>query len=127
MPITLFQPIVFGDTSGDLAVHVHAAGQSISIHLSGLADTQTLVGDSAALLDRAAGGADDLTSFAYSGSMVMGDASAITGHARGGNDAVLSTSNISAMAFGDAETLSGHAEGGNDTVDARGNLAVAYG
>src|SRR5262245_25315036 len=127
MAIAVYDPILFGDTSGDLALRTRAAGQDISLHLVNFEDTQTLVGDCGTLRGRAVGGNDHLDCFAYGGSLVIGDASVITELARGGNDDVVAMSMVNAVALGDALTLRGLAIGGNDSVDARGNLAAAYG
>jgi hypothetical protein len=127
MAIAVYDPILFGDTSGDLGLRSRAAGQDISLHLANLGDTQTVIGDSGSLRWRAIGGDDNLDSFAYGGSLVVGDASLIVERARGGNDDVLATSVVNAVAVGDALELRGFAIGGNDSVDARGNLAAAYG
>jgi hypothetical protein len=127
MAIAVYDPILFGDTNGDLGLRSRAAGQDISLHLAGIGDTQTLIGDSGGLRWRAIGGDDSLESFAYGGSLVVGDASLIVERARGGNDDVLATSVVNAVAVGDALELRGAAVGGNDSVDARGNVAAAYG
>lgn len=63
MAIAVYDPILFGDTSGDLGLRTRAAGQDISLHLPNLSDTQTLIGDSGGLRGRAVGGPDHLTSF----------------------------------------------------------------
>src|SRR5262249_5220241 len=112
MPVTLYQPMMFGDTNGSIGGMRHGLGQNISTHMPGISDTQTIVGDADTLLLRAVGGNDNLTSFAYGGSTVIGDAITITGGARGGNDQILATSMTNSAALGDAMTLNSHAQGG---------------
>jgi hypothetical protein len=116
MSITLYQPITFGDTSGDLGGHAHAAAQIISIGTG----PQTLVGDSHALAGYAVGGGDTLAAGGMAPIIVVGDALTITGHARGGDDDVTGSTESLPTAFGDAVTLNGHARGGNDSVSAIG-------
>ena len=127
MPITVYQPIMFGDTSSDLGGHTRSPGQAISLHLPGISDTQSLIGDADSLLGQAIGGDDTLTAFAYAGSLVIGDARTIGDRAHGGNDSVFAQSMTNAVALGDALTMSGRAQGGNDSVNAQGGTAAAYG
>jgi serralysin len=131
MPITLPQPITFGDTSGDLRDHIEAEAQTLS-------GSGTLVGDANALLDHAVGGNDTLTGIPLApggipnsgSSVVIGDAITITDHALGGNDQI---SGPTPTVYGDAITLSGHAQGGNDNISTFfsqplvGASGVAYG
>ena len=118
MPITLYQPINFGDTSGELGKHAHAAAQTISIGTN--SGPQTLVGDALALFGRAVGGDDTLGGGGSAPVIVIGDAVAITGRARGGDDDVMAGGEGGPIALGDAVTLSGQARGGNDSVSASG-------
>ena len=83
MPITLPQPMTFGDTSGDLGARLVAGSETISLPLGTFL---TLIGDSNALLDHAIGGGDTLT--ADVGIIVIGDAITITDQGRGGNDTI---------------------------------------
>ena len=79
MAVTLYEPIVFGDTDGQLGGRAKSAGQIIS--LAGDVGTRSLVGDANGLLGRAQGGADTLTSFAMGATTVIGDAVTVAARA----------------------------------------------
>src|SRR5215831_10627131 len=81
-PITLLEPITFGDTSGDLLGHANAAAQTIPF----IVTTGTLVGDALDIFDHARGGNDTLTSSTSGPNVVIGDAIVIADYARGGDD-----------------------------------------
>jgi hypothetical protein len=116
MPFTLYQPIIFGDTSGNLRHHSHAGEQTISTYTG----PQTIVGDALALVDHAVGGDDTIAAGWMAPVTVIGDAVTITDHARGGDDDLNAGTETLPTALGDAVTLSGHARGGNDSVTASG-------
>ena len=99
--ITLHQPFIFGDTSGDLGGHAIAAAQAIV--MTSVVDAETVVGDSQALLDHALGGNDSLNAFGF-GTVAIGDAVTITDHARGGDDHVTASDPNFVIALGDAIT-----------------------
>ena len=123
MAVTLYEPIVFGDTDGQLGGRAKAAGQIISLPAD--IGTRSLVGDANGLLGRAQGGADTLTSFAMGATTVVGDAVTIGGRgAQGGNDTVLAGASGTATALGDAVNLNGRARGGDDTVEARSDFTA---
>jgi len=111
MAVTLYEPIVFGDTDGRLGGRAKAAGQIIS--LAGDVGTRSLVGDASGLLGRAKGGADALTSFAMGATTVIGDAVAVGVRAHGGNDTVLPGASGTATPLGDAVDFNGRARGGD--------------
>jgi hypothetical protein len=126
MAVTLYEPIVYGDTEGVLSGRARAQGQVISLPAD--VGARSLVGDANALLGFAQGGADTLTSFASGATTVIGDAVTVGGRALGGNDTVLAGASGSATAAGDAVTLEGRAHAGDDIVEARSDFAaVAYG
>jgi hypothetical protein len=118
MSIALYQPITFGDTSGNLANNALAAAQTISIDTN--TGPQTLVGDALTLAGHAVGGGDTLSAGGMAPTIIIGDAVTIIGRARGGDDDVTAGTEAMPTAFGDAVTLSGHARGGNDSVSAIG-------
>ena len=118
MAITLFNPIVFGDTSGSLGGRAHASAQSVSINTN--LGPETFVGDANALQGRAVGGNDVLNSGGLAPIVLIGDAILISGRARGGDDDVHATSEPPPAALGDAVTMSGRAQGGDDNVYAVG-------
>lgn len=127
MPVTLYQPIVYGDVSGDLGDHAQAADQVLDFSNSDT-NTRTVVGDARNLLAHAAGGDDVITNFAFGAATAIGDAVTISGYARGGDDVVRAGSRGGAAALGDAVSMWGHAHGGNDTVLAQSDFAAtAYG
>jgi hypothetical protein len=53
MAIAVYDPILFGDTSGDLGLRSRAAGQNMPPHLPNLGDMQALIGDNGTLRGRA--------------------------------------------------------------------------
>ncbi len=124
MAITLYQPALFGDTSGK---HARPAAQTISVDTN--SGERTLVGDVPTLMGRAVGGNDTLGCGGLASGIVIGDAITITGRARGGNDDISASSKAYAIAVGDAVTLGGQARGGNDIVTASTYLhgGIAYG
>ena len=130
MSITLWQPINFGDTPGDLGDHADAAAENTSINTN--LGPQTFVGDALALIGHADGGDDTLGSGGMAPITIIGDAIMITDHARGGNDHIDAVAKAGGIGVGDAVTLSGHARGGDDTIFAAAshiglNGGAAYG
>ena len=124
--LTLFEPITFGDSSGDLGGHVHASAENTSINTN--SGSQTLIGDVHALHGHAVGGDDTLSGSGFFPAILIGDAVSITDHARGGDDDLSIGARPAPVILGDAVTLSGHAEGGNDHIDAAASVGViAYG
>ncbi|HTI87309.1 MAG TPA: hypothetical protein VL966_11945 [Alphaproteobacteria bacterium] len=119
MAILLPTPILYGDTSDDLADHDHGGAQSLT-------GSATVIGDANALLDHAAGGDDTIDVFSITGDVVaIGDAITMTDHATGGDDHLIADANVfAATVVGDAVTLTGHAHGGNDTMTAIGRSSV---
>src|SRR6185437_11486529 len=83
MPINLPEPIVFGDTSGNLDDHTIAAAQTITnLDLA----PNSLIGDADMLSDHAVGGNDTISSQSEGDVTVIGDALTITDQAAGGDD-----------------------------------------
>jgi len=122
--LTLFEPITYGDSSGDLGGHLHAGAETTSINTN--AGSQTLIGDVHALHGHATGGDDSLSASGFFPAILVGDAVTIDDHARGGDDDLFG--GPAPVVLGDAVTLSGHAEGGNDHIHASGAAGVtAYG
>ena len=127
MSIALDEPIIFGDSSGDLGGYARARGQTLS--LPGDIPNRTLIGDSHGLSGHAIGGNDVLSSTAFNTTIVIGDAVTIGGRARGGADHVVAVGRGTATAVGDAVTMNGHAQGGSDSVNVNTDYgpAIAYG
>lgn len=127
MSVTVYQPITFGDTSGDLEDHIVAGDQSLDNGSTFLIDS-TIVGDASTLSQFAHGGNDTIEMFGIGDFLAIGDAFTITNHATGGNDDVTTASRSTSTAIGDALTLNDHTHGGNDSVSALGlDAASAFG
>src|SRR5262245_40874042 len=104
MSITLNQPMIFGDTGGNLGARAHAANQTMI--LGSPEGTGTLVGDVLSIAERASGGDDTLSSGTPGPNVVIGDALTITDRGHGGNDRISASSHGTAFGLGDALTLS---------------------
>ncbi|CAN7647806.1 hypothetical protein LJR225_005083 [Phenylobacterium sp. LjRoot225] len=108
-------PIIFGDTSEDLADHAHGDADVLTVDSSEYPVLYlAAVGDARSLLDHAIGGNDTVTVSGFLAGEAVGDALLITDHARGGDDVVVSLLSRAGLALGDAETIAGHGSGGND-------------
>jgi hypothetical protein len=86
MPITLFDRIIYGDTSGGLGRGAHAGDQSID--LPSEQTSLTLIGDARSLAFDAVGGNDTLLDSTLDSTSIFGDALDLSGRARGGDDAI---------------------------------------
>lgn len=125
MAIALFQPITFGDTSGDVGDHTRIPPEDLSLSLGLFQGPGTLIGDATTLFEHAVGGGNTVTANIADGAAALGDA--ITDHAQGGGNQVTAISREVAIAVGDALNFSGHAQGGDNTVAASGGTPNAYG
>jgi hypothetical protein len=90
MPITIYDQVVYGDTSGVLADHDRGQGQSI---LRNDPNSTTLIGDAHAIIAHAAGGDDTLSETTVNSTSILGDAANLSGHAHGGDDSVQADAN----------------------------------
>src|SRR3954470_22328184 len=85
MPITIFENLVYGDTSGTLGRANQARDDSL---IRNDPNSTTLIGDAHDLVANASGGDDTLVDTNLNSASILGDAFNLSDHARGGDDLI---------------------------------------